>query len=136
MFKGIDEIARICSERMLQLDVVSNNLANIGTPGFKVERLHASIKERAPGRSDSAYAAALFTDFSPGIMQLTGNQLDAALQGEGFFVVQTQEGVAYTRRGSFIVNSSNQLVTKSGEPVLGEKGPIAINGKNFHIDNQ
>jgi flagellar basal-body rod protein FlgG len=69
-------------------------------------------------------------DFARGISQRTDNPLDLYLQGDGFFVVQTKEGPAYTRKGDFTVNSLNQLVTQAGDPVVGEGGPITLqNGK-------
>ncbi len=131
----LGEMARICSGRLAQLDVVSNNLANVGTPGFKVEHLYPDRKKEDGGSGASPYASSLLADFSQGIMQPTGNPLDVAIQGEGFFVVQTPAGPAYTRKGNFLVNRQKQLVTQSGAPVLGEKGPLILGGKNVTIDS-
>jgi flagellar basal-body rod protein FlgF len=115
-----------------QMDVVANNLANVATPGFKAE---AEIFTTVPIRSQSfgapqklAYVQDFATarDFSTGPMQPTGNDLDVAIQGEGFFAVQTPNGLRYTRFGHFQLNAAGQLVTKQGFPVLSGGAPIII----------
>lgn len=68
------------------------------------------------------------TDFSQGNIQSTGNQLDFAFDGKGFFTVETPEGTRYTRDGSFKLDSGNALVTTEGYPVIGTEGPIVIDG--------
>jgi len=68
------------------------------------------------------------TDFTQGEIQPTHNQLDFALQGKGFFTVETPEGIRYTRDGSFKLDSARQLVTSEGYPVLGTEGPIVVEG--------
>jgi flagellar basal-body rod protein FlgG len=67
-----------------------------------------------------------YTDFSSGEMKKTGNPFDLALTGRGFFCVQTPDGVRYTRRGDFTVDSDEVLVTQEGWPVLGQGGEIQI----------
>jgi flagellar basal-body rod protein FlgG len=74
------------------------------------------------------------TDFSAGPTQKTGNPLDFAISGEGFFSVQTPEGVRYTRDGRFSINEDGELVTLSGYPVLGEGGPIQVDGPSLAMD--
>lgn len=128
------ELTKIGTFRFAQLDVVSNNLANIGTPGFKVEHLYQGYK--SPHNHGAAGETAyMFVDYSQGILQKTDNTLDVAIQGDGFFVVETKAGNAYTRKGNFTINKDSQLVTRSGDYVLGEAGPIKINGRNVNIDN-
>lgn len=73
------------------------------------------------------------TDFTSGVMTETGNKLDFALQGDGFFKVQTPNGVAYTRDGSFILNANRGLVTNEGYAVLGQNGPIVLSSNDFEI---
>ena len=63
----------------------------------------------------------------------TGNSLDLAIGGEGFFKIQTPQGIRYTRNGTFTLNSDNMLVTQNGDSVLGEGGPILIDGKAIEI---
>jgi flagellar basal-body rod protein FlgF len=115
-----------------QMDVVANNLANVATPGFKAE---AEIFTTVPIRSQSfgapqklAYVQDFATarDYSTGPMQPTGNDLDVAIQGEGFFAVQTPGGLRYTRFGHFQLNAAGQLVTKQGFPVLSGGAPVII----------
>lgn len=68
------------------------------------------------------------TDFTQGEMQPTNNQLDFALKGKGFFTVETPDGTRYTRDGSFKLDSTGQLVTSEGYPVVGTEGPITVDG--------
>jgi flagellar basal-body rod protein FlgF len=116
-----------------QMDTVANNLANMVTPGFKEE---VEIFTTVPIRSQTfgapqklAYVQDFATarDFSAGPMTPTGNDLDMAIQGNGFFVVQTPNGPRYTRLGHFTLNAAGQLVTKAGYPVLSGGAPITIN---------
>jgi flagellar basal-body rod protein FlgF/flagellar basal-body rod protein FlgG len=66
------------------------------------------------------------TDLSAGNMDRTGNPLDLAIEGSGFFAVQTRGGTLYTRNGNFQVSATGQLITDAGDPVLGEQGPITM----------
>ena len=115
-----------------QMDVVANNLANVATPGFKAE---AEVFTTVPIRSQTfglpqklAYVQDFATarDYSPGPMNPTGNDLDMAIQGNGFFVVQTANGIRYTRFGHFQLNAAGQLVTQQGDPVLAGGAPVTI----------
>jgi len=115
-----------------QMDVVANNLANVATPGFKAE---AEIFTTVPIRSQSFGAPrklsyvqdfATARDLSTGPMQATGNDLDVAIQGNGFFVIQTPNGPRYTRFGHFQLNAAGQVVTKQGHPVLAGGAPLTI----------
>lgn len=113
-----------------QMDVVANNIANASTPGFKAEMMLMSEVELPAERGvDLSYVQDFATarDFSPGAMRDTGNELDLAIQGDGFFAVQTPEGVRYTRVGRFTLNADGTLVTSQGYPVLAGGGPVTIN---------
>jgi flagellar basal-body rod protein FlgF len=66
------------------------------------------------------------TDFGAGALRQTGAPLDLALEGDGFFVVQTARGERYTRAGSFALNADGQLVTHRGDLVVGERGPVTV----------
>jgi flagellar basal-body rod protein FlgG len=134
---GINEVAKAGAGKIYQLDVVSNNLANAATPGFKVEHFYPGlIRDNAnSGEGSIPDQSSTMVDYSQGITQITGNALDVAIQGDGFFTVQTKEGLAYTRKGNFTINKNNQLVTQSGEFVLGDRGPITVSGGNVEIDN-
>jgi flagellar basal-body rod protein FlgG len=65
----------------------------------------------------------------------TGNNLDFAIEGEGFFVVSTKDGPMYTRNGKFTINQEKKLVTAEGFPVLGKGGEINIDGKEINVEN-
>jgi flagellar basal-body rod protein FlgF len=133
---GVGDVAKASESRILQLDIVSNNLANTGTIGFKAERYHPGTISVGDGVKVGATPRTPFTivDYGQGVMQKTDNVLDVAIQGEGFFTVQTREGLAYTRKGNFTINKKNQLVTQAGEFVMGNQGPITVTGRDVNID--
>lgn len=120
--------------RTQELDTIANNLANVSTPGYRAEKeVFSAVLAGAGGRSDLDRAINDFgvmnstqLDLSQGALQKTGNELDLAIQGPGYFVVQSAHGDVYTRNGSFQVSSKGQLVTASGDPVLGDGGPITM----------
>jgi len=111
-----------------QMEVLANNLANMNTPGYRSEQLlfneFLSPKATNPGlRGDGARVSFVglggtLTDTREGPLENTGNQMDLALQGEGFFVVQTPDGARYTRDGHFSADQQGQIVTRDGFPVL------------------
>ena len=137
MSYGVGEVAKAGADKIYQLDVVSNNLANTATPGFKVEHYYPGLirDDANTGEGSTPNLSYTRVDYSQGITQITGNALDVAIQGDGFFTVQTKEGLAYTRKGNFTINKNNQLVTQSGEFVLGDRGPITVTGKDINIDS-
>ncbi|MFQ5538165.1 MAG: flagellar hook-basal body protein [Gemmatimonadota bacterium] len=99
---------------------VSNNLANVATPGFKGERVFARLLD------DSTLVADGATDFSPGSVTETGRPLDVALAVDGFFVVDTPDGRRWVRSGSFSLDENGTLVDMQGRTVLGREGPLAL----------
>lgn len=111
--------------------VVSNNLANVSTSGFREElAVYRAVPLQGhnslPTRVSSA-AATTASSFQQGGMAETGHALDLAIRGDGWFAVQTPNGEAYTRAGEFAVNVENLLVTPAGLPVLSADGaPIEI----------
>jgi flagellar basal-body rod protein FlgF len=74
------------------------------------------------------------TDFTQGGLQRTGNPLDVAINGEGFFSIQTPGGIQYTRQGSFTIDSDGVLITQDGYPVLGEGGSLTLEEGTIEID--
>jgi flagellar basal-body rod protein FlgF len=115
------------------LDIAANNIANADTAGFKLEqtmiRTEAAAPAATPGARPIAYVldAGVARDFGQGALEDTGGAYDVAIEGDGFFSVQTAEGTRYTRDGRFTVDARNQLVTKGGDPVLGANGrPITL----------
>jgi flagellar basal-body rod protein FlgF/flagellar basal-body rod protein FlgG len=122
--------------RTAALDTIANNLANASTPGYRAEHnIFSAVladSARAPGTSFSravnnyGIMSGTTLDRSQGALQKTGNPLDVAIQGAGFFAVQTAKGVMYTRDGSFQVSATGQLTTATGDPVLSDHGVINI----------
>lgn len=126
----------LSAQQVLQkrMDTTANNLANMTTAGFKVEHVVSRpLSEKPAAASDSpqdinfADAWTLQRDFSTGSIEHTGNPLDFALEGEGFFEIQSKVGTAYTRDGQFGLNDKGEVVTRNGDLVMGEGGPITIN---------
>lgn len=121
--------------RMQALDVLANNIANVNTTGFKgqhefyrevVASLNPSISVLNRAINDYGVLGGSSVDLSQGNFETTGNSLDAAIEGPGFFVAQTSQGTDLTRNGAFQLNAKRQLTTADGSLVLGEQGPISI----------
>lgn len=106
--------------RMKAIDAYANNLANANTTGFK--RDFATILQ-----SDVGFEAGTQVDITPGDIASTGSELDAALNGPGFFVLDTPNGPRYTRAGNFALNKAGELVTKDGLKVMStSNSPISV----------
>ena len=132
---GLIESTESMMAQEQRLNQVTNNLANIDTPGYKREDLTfwEMIFATNDDRGRVGKAVKLLTNYEEGAASATGNTLDFAINGNGFFKVQTPEGVRYTRAGSFGLNSEGQLITPSGHLVLGEGGPITIQGDDVSL---
>ncbi len=130
-----------------RMNFIANNLANVNTNGYKRDMLafkdtmasyaHDEIREPLmhcrskplfpePKNLARPRIAVSQTDFSQGAMKFTGDPLDLAISGEGFFKVNSPQGNLYTRNGHFIMSSEGQLVTPQGWQVMGTDGPIVI----------
>ena len=132
--------------QQLRLETLANNVANINTSGYKKDTAvfrvaDANVRPTAPAQANaiqplSPYAPPFATiiDFSQGAVRQTGNPLDVALSGDGFFSIQTPEGVQYTRQGSFTLDDQGRLVSPDGYPVLGEAGEIVLDEGPIEID--
>ena len=107
------------------LEVIANNVANVGTAGF---RRHQTNFESVYGHQLSfVRASSSRIDLSPGSRQLTNNPLHAAIEGDGFFAVTRADGTElYTRRGDFHIDAGGRLVLPNGLPVQGEAGSLVI----------
>ncbi|MFT0851142.1 flagellar basal-body rod protein FlgF [Achromobacter sp. F4_2707] len=111
--------------------IVSNNMANVSTAGFREElAMYRAVPLQGhnslPTRVSTATASSA-SNYQQGGLAETGHVLDLAIRGEGWFAVQTPDGEAYTRAGEFAVNAESVLVTQSGLPVLSEdNAPIEI----------
>ncbi|MGH9604116.1 MAG: flagellar hook-basal body protein [Terracidiphilus sp.] len=122
--------------RMQALDNAASNLANAQTPGYRAEREYFRSALLGPDAFDSQLGETV-NDYGllggdrlsmmQGALQQTDNPLDLAIEGQGFFEVQTPNGLRYTRDGAFHRTRTGQLVTAEGEPVLSAAGkPIPI----------
>jgi len=131
----IRDIAQAGSRKITQLDYVTHNLANVATPGFKSEHLYYAIKNNQTQETfvDALGPMIASKDFSQGTLQKTGRELDLAIEGDGYFVIEKKTSTAYSRNGSFVLNNKNELVTSGGDYVLGESGHIVINGNSVQI---
>ncbi|MDR2880938.1 MAG: flagellar basal-body rod protein FlgF [Azoarcus sp.] len=112
-----------------QQAAVAHNLANADATGFRTEmhKMRAvEIQTQAMRSRSFVVDASISTDFTPGPLKFTGNPFDVAVKGKGWLAVQTANGEAYTRDGSFEVSSNGVLQTHAGLPVLGDGGPITI----------
>lgn len=137
----------INSER--RLDAVANNIANADTPGFKrsvavTKSFDALFIRQIRGGSAlepvlgqlglGAAVAQAVPDMTQGGLRFTARALDLALEGEGFFAVQTPAGIRYTRDGSFNVDQEGYLVTGAGYRVVGTSGPVKVGNGQVSID--
>ncbi|HVV43444.1 MAG TPA: flagellar basal-body rod protein FlgF [Nitrobacter sp.] len=119
-----------------QMDVVANNIANVTTNGYKADRslfeeylMPVAHEDNFVGRDrrvSFVQDRATFHDFSGGPTEQTKNPLDVAIDGKAFLVVQTAGGERYTRDGALQINAQGQLVTATGNAVLGTNGPIVF----------
>lgn len=120
-----------------QMDVTANNIANLNTSGFKAKRLifeefimpvaEATAFPRGDLKLSYVQDSRTITNFLAGSIQLTGNELDVAVDGEGWFAIQMEDGTeAYSRNGAFHLNNVGQLVTSEGRLVLTDGGPISF----------
>jgi len=111
--------------QQLKFETVANNMANMNTNGFKKNII--SFNEALEMNSTSKI------DFTQGPVRYTGNELDVALDSKGFFKIQTANGIRYTRDGAFKLDETGTLATWNGDSVLGQNGPITIDGSKVSI---
>lgn len=111
-----------------QLEVVANNVSNASTHGFKAGQVAFVVDgpEGEPNGQVYAQPTEVVPDMSDGTIEHDGDPLHLALQGDGFFTVDTGQGVMLTRSGRFELNPDGELVTARGHKVLGNAGPIAL----------
>ncbi len=132
---------------LARLEAVSQNLANANTAGYKAGRLVFQVRpltreadiggislDPVLGRTAVQVAeVASVRDFAQGAVRSSGNPLDVALTGEGFFAVATPRGERYTRQGSFALDGEGFLVTQHGERVQGDGGDLQVGGGDIAI---
>lgn len=137
MMYGVNTAVSAAVKKLSQLDYSVHNLANASTPGFKNERLIFVRRAGTDAMAEDSFShdPVVLIDHSPGTLEKTGSPLDVAIQGEGYFAIETPKGERYTRNGSFTLSPTGELTTKSGDPVMGDGGRITVTGKKFEIDN-
>ena len=140
LIRGIYTAAAGMLAESLRADVTANNLANVNTAGFKkdfavlkdyasrsVKRINDGQDQPEIGNMGAgSWVDTIATRHTTGIMHASGNSLDFALEGKGFFAVETPAGIRYTRNGTFTRGAAGELVTQDGFRVLGQNGPINL----------
>ena len=125
------------------LELTANNMANLSTTGYKGQlEFYRSFEASMGNRrlsplnqavNDYGVLGGAAVDLKTGEFQKTGNDLDLAMQGSGFFVVNTPAGIRYTRNGSFHTDAAGNLLTATGDQVMGEQGPVQLpRGDDYH----
>lgn len=119
-----------------QMAIVANNLANTNTDGFKAEGMvFSEYLIRAEKRTKLSYTQdfASYHDLREGSIKTTGNDLDVAIQGNGYFVLETPDGPRYTRNGRFQLNAASELINSAGFRVMSGGAPIVINPEDGSV---
>ncbi len=127
------------------LELVAHNLANLTTTGYRGQQTTFRSLLAGEGAGSENPINAAINDFgvlsgsrldlTAGSSTATGNPLDAAIAGSGFFTVQSREGTVYTRDGAFHLTPAGQLVTSEGDAILGEQGPVLLPNGNVAISS-
>jgi flagellar basal-body rod protein FlgF len=145
MERGLYIAASGMLAEQVRQDQIANDLANASTPGYKADRTSQAgfgellLANSATGatvgsQGTAVQVSAVETDFSPRPAKETGEPLDFAIVGEGFFAVQTDRGTRYTRNGQFTADAQGRLVTAQGDPVLGRGGRALTVGRDGRVD--
>jgi len=145
MERGLYIAASGMLAEQVRQDQIANDLANAATPGYKADRTSQAgfgellLANSATGatvgpQGTAVQVSAVETDFTPKPAKDTGEPLDFAIVGEGFFAVQTANGTRYTRNGQFTADAQGRLVTAQGNPVLGRGGRALTVGADGRVD--
>ncbi len=126
-------------------DIIARNLANANTDGYKrsvatfktiMLSADAGLQDNTTPTIMGTTISTVATDLTPGKLEFTGSDLDLAIKGEGFFTIQTENGLMYTRRGRFILSPKQEIITPEGGRLLGDAGVLQLppGGKKIHVD--
>ncbi|MBI5416528.1 flagellar basal-body rod protein FlgF [Candidatus Poribacteria bacterium] len=141
MMEGLNRLIEGMEREGRKFEIITNNLANTSTAGFKkdlvefTKMLDIGPKEisKTPGDDNMV----VLTDHTQGSINETNNNLDFAIEGTGLFVIDTPQGIRYSRDGNFCLNNENKLVTYDGYPVLDENNkPIIINKSKINVSSE
>ncbi len=152
MLKGFYNLSSAMLTQTRNLDVIGNNMGNTSTSGYKADRYvdttfgdvmlsRVGNKEKDPQElgTTTSYMTAIadvVTDHSQGVLQQTNLPLDFAIEGEGYFSIQTENGIAYTRNGSFMLDNEGYLYFGGQGRVLGANGqPIYLGTDKITADS-
>ena len=138
MLDAIAAAQRAMDIDQLKLQSVSQNIANMNTPGFKKQVIEFKNfdEELQPQISNLVQQMEHSQVKTQGTFNQTHKPGDIALAGEGYFQVQGQQGLFYTRRGDFQVNTQGELATATGELLMGKSGAIKIDDNDYTLDSQ
>lgn len=149
MFQGFYDLTSNMITQNRNLNVISNNMANVSTPGYKSDTVIQGTfrdqmiyrfdkKGRTPIGTASRVNTAVerVTDYTEGGLRPTGSNLDLSLMGDGFFVIQSGNGNVYTRDGSFNLDDQGYLRLDGVGRVMGTNGPIRLTTDDISVDSQ
>ena len=149
MFQGYYDLTSNMITQNRNLNVISNNMTNVSTPGYRMDRImQSTFREEMIYRYDKGgktpvgtvslvnTADERVTDYTEGGIRETGNALDVGLTGNGFFVIDTGEGPVYTRDGSFNLDNEGYLTMPGIGRVQGTNGAIRLTTDKVTIDKQ
>lgn len=149
MFQGYYDLTSNMITQNRNLNVISNNMTNVSTPGYKMDRImQSTFRDEMIYRYDRDGKTAVgtvsrmniaderVTDYTEGGIRETGDALDVGLTGNGFFVIDTGEGPVYTRDGSFNLDNEGYLTLPGIGRVQGTNGAIRLTTDNIIIDKQ
>jgi len=142
VIKGIYTSASGMLPRIKKQEVTANNIANASTPGYKKDaiftrELSKAEQKLSPKKSDweRPMVDEVYTNYAPGVFDKTGNPLDLAIDGDGFFKIEFPDGmVGLTRSGSFTVNNDGFLAFPGGGLIMGEGGPIEVGNATITVN--
>lgn len=121
MEPGLDNAAVAMNNKMRNIQIIANNLANINTTGFKRGLAFSDVFEE-----EQSVVKRKLTDFSEGVFVETQNPMNAAISGNAYFTIKAQDGEYLTKNGDFIIDKQGFLSTRDGFRVLGQNGEINL----------
>jgi len=140
MIKGIYTSASGMLPRILKQETFANNMANVNTPGYKKDGVFLQVLSEAAQKeiiTDHPWEVPMvddiYVDFSQGDLEKTGNDTNIAIDGDGFFAIQTSSGLMYSRSGDFSLSPQGQLIDRNGNSVMTDSGPLTILADSFMV---
>lgn len=141
MTPGLYTAANAMEARFRAQEAIAKNLSGSQTIGFRkqIPIFKGYVGEDSSEKPDGRVLAGVQVDsahwdFTPGSLRMTGRELDFAIRGDAFFVLDTPHGIRLTRDGHFMVDDTGQLISPDGFPVLGEEGPISLPEGEISVD--